>query len=120
MPLPAPPDGSPIADLSERQRWLSRIEIAYRLPAEGLLIVGDAFTVSINEDTLTARAGEEERERTLTATEELELASIWSALWFAPPTKSPTVFLRYRGIFRTVGADDDAGLMAWLGPALKF
>lgn len=114
MELPSPPDGAPIAGLDQRRHWLGLVEIAYRLPAEGLLFVGPEFTVSLDATSLTARAGDEERTRPLAADEHDQLVAIWTDLWSAGPSDSPSVFLLYRGVFRTVGAPDDHELAAWI------
>jgi hypothetical protein len=117
--LPPPPDGAPIADLDERQHWLSQLEVAYQLPSHGLLVRLDGFSVSIGATSLTARVGDDERERKIEPVELVELSTLWTALWSAPTTDTPSVFLRYRGVFRTVGAPHEEALMAWLGRALN-
>jgi hypothetical protein len=114
--LPPPPDRSPLAGLEDRRRYLGDPEIAYRLPDEGLLILGAGWAAATDGATLSVITSDRAKEVALDAEAREALASIWSVLWQSPSPDgiSPTVLLRYRGAFRAVSPPHDVDLQRWL------
>ncbi len=125
--LPAPPDRSPIAGAAVRQRWLSRPDIAYALPASGALYrFSDTNDVAVDADRLVSRvvpahdlsADPVLSERALTAQQSAEFAALWKALWASPPVDDGPALLRYRGLFRIVDQRHSDALRDWLREVL--
>ena len=143
-----PPDGARLASLEERRVWLSRLSVAYRLPEDGLLYLpdgpeGPAIAVSVGPPVeLCATPSPEGASRTIrpAADQVRTLEAIWHAMWLAPtpkadPTRadpieadsieadplttSPSVVLRFRGLFRLVARPHDEDMAAWIGGVLR-
>lgn len=119
-PLGPPPGGAPLAGIDERRRWLSRVEVVYALPREGLLWLPDGIdgpSVATDGITLTARARADEsdavdasREVPVPDAERAALASAWQAAWLAPQASctpgGPALLLGWRGLFRSLAPAD--------------
>ena len=115
LALDPPPNGALVAGRIERAAWLGQVEIAYRLPREGLLYLPEGVSgpsVALTSTSLQARAGPSgpTRATTLGSTEHETLRGIWRAAWLSPLGTEASCLLHYRGILRTVAPPHDAAL----------
>lgn len=99
------PDGARLADLHERRRWLSRVEIVYALPKSGILVViDDSTSVALALHGVTVRGASGTAEIKLDEPAKEQLASCWSDLWLsedadAPDADGRVVLLHHVGLF---------------------
>jgi hypothetical protein len=118
--FPAPPDGALLSDLAERREYLANPAVAYRVPPEGIMMLGPGWSGAVDAEKLSVWADDEGRSVPLSPAAAQEISALWTQLWSAPwPQGTVSVLLHFKGALRTVGPPDDEELQAWLARAFK-